>query len=228
MNKNKWLNDSVFYNIYPQSFNDTNGDGIGDLNGITEKLGYIKEMGFNGIWLNPIYKSSFRDAGYDVIDFYKVDPRYGSNTDFEKLTMEAKKRGIKVVLDLVAGHTSLECEWFQQSAMPEHNQYSNRYIWTKSVWDTDDNNGQFICGYSDRDGCYMKNFFYCQPALNYGYKNVTKPWQLPMNHPDCLKTREELLKVMRFWSNLGADGFNDIFIIYHFGGLVKTLHKIWG
>lgn len=207
MNKNKWLNDSVFYNIYPQSFNDTNGDGIGDLNGITEKLDYIKEMGFNGIWLNPIYKSSFRDAGYDVIDFYKVDPRYGSNTDFEKLTMEAKKRGIKVVLDLVAGHTSLECEWFQQSAMPEHNQYSNRYIWTNSVWDTDDNNGQFICGYSDRDGCYMKNFFYCQPALNYGYKNVTKPWQLPMNHPDCLKTREELLKVMRFWSNLGADGF---------------------
>lgn len=98
MNKNKWLNDSVFYNIYPQSFNDTNGDGIGDLNGITEKLGYIKEMGFNGIWLNPIYKSSFRDAGYDVIDFYKVDPRYGSNTDFEKLTMEAKKGELKLFL----------------------------------------------------------------------------------------------------------------------------------
>lgn len=201
----KWLNDAVFYNIYPQSFYDSNGDGIGDLKGIAAKLDYVQEMGYTAIWLNPIFVSPFRDAGYDITDFYKVAPRYGTNEDFAALAAEAKKRGIKVVLDLVAGHTSLECEWFQQSAKPEKNQYTNRYVWSESVWDTDGN--ALISGYSDRDGCYMKNFFYCQPALNYGFKNITRPWQLPMDHPDCLATREELLNVMRFWSALGADGF---------------------
>ncbi|MDD6214433.1 MAG: alpha-amylase family glycosyl hydrolase [Firmicutes bacterium] len=205
MSKLVWLDKAVFYNIYPQSFYDSNGDGIGDLNGIAEKLDYIKEMGFNAIWLNPIYDSTFRDAGYDVTDFYKVAPRYGTNDDFKNLASEAKKRGIKVVLDLLAGHTSLECEWFKQSSKAEKNKYSNRYIWSDSVWDNGDDT--LIGGYSERDGCYMKNFFYCQPALNYGFKNIEKSWQLPMNHPDCLATREELLNIMRFWSKLGADGF---------------------
>ncbi|MBQ3133726.1 MAG: DUF3459 domain-containing protein [Clostridia bacterium] len=205
MHTPQWLKNAVFYNIYPQSFCDTNEDGIGDLNGVTSKLDYIASLGCNAIWLNPIYVSPFRDGGYDVTDFYKVAPRYGTNDDFVTLAAEAKKRGIRVVLDLVAGHTSLECEWFQESAKPEKNDYSNRYIWSNSVWDTD--GGQLISGYSDRDGCYMKNFFYCQPALNYGFKTITQPWQLPMVHPDCLATREALLDIMRFWSRLGADGF---------------------
>ncbi len=203
----EWLKNRVFYNIYPQSFYDTNGDGIGDLKGITAKLDYIKDMGFNGVWLNPIYESPFRDGGYDVIDFYKVAPRYGTNKDFEELAKECKKRDIKILLDLVAGHTSTECEWFKESKKFEKNEYSNRYIWTNSVWDSDGGSSAFIGGASERDGCYMKNFFYFQPALNYGFKNVEKPWQLPMDHPDCIKTRDELIRIMKFWCNLGADGF---------------------
>ncbi|MBO5197272.1 MAG: glycosylase [Lachnospiraceae bacterium] len=206
MNNPKWLNDAVIYNIYPQSFYDTNGDGIGDLKGICEKLDYIQEMGFTAIWLNPIYESPFKDAGYDVADFYKVAPRYGTNEDFRILCEEAKKRDIKVIMDLVAGHTSTECEWFKKSALPQKNEYSNRYIWTDSVWNTGDGR-KFISGWSDRDGCYMTNFFYCQPALNYGYKQVTAPWQLPMDHPDCMAMRQELLNIMDYWCDLGANGF---------------------
>jgi maltose alpha-D-glucosyltransferase/alpha-amylase len=207
MKQPSWLKNAIFYNIYPQSFYDTNGDGIGDLNGITEKLSYIHEMGFNAIWLNPFYESPFRDAGYDVTDFYKVAPRYGTNEDFVTLCKEAKKQGIRVVIDLVAGHTSLECEWFQRSAEPEPNEYSNRYIWTNSVWKKEGT--RFISGYSDRDGCYMANFFYCQPALNYGYHqpNPERPWQLPADHPDCMATRKALWDIMEYWLSLGADGF---------------------
>ncbi|MBR4723515.1 MAG: glycosylase [Clostridia bacterium] len=203
----KWMKDRVFYNIYPQSFYDSNGDGIGDLQGIIYKLDYIKDMGFNGIWINPIYESPFRDGGYDVTDFYKVAPRYGTNEDFEALAKECKNRDIKIIVDLVAGHTSTECKWFCESSKFEKNEYSNRYIWTNSVWDSGSGYGGFIGGASERDGCYMKNFFYFQPALNYGFKNVEKDWQLPMDHPDCLKMREELIKIMKFWCGLGADGF---------------------
>lgn len=205
MHAPNWLKNAVLYNVYPQTFCDSNGDGIGDLNGILSKLDYIVEMGYDVIWLNPIFVSPFRDAGYDVADFYTVAPRYGTNDDFARLAAEAHKRGLKIVMDLVAGHTALECEWFRQSALPTANAYTNRYIWSHSVWDTDGNN--LISGYSDRNGCYMKNFFYCQPALNYGFKTITRPWQLPMDHPDCLATRDELLNVMLHWSKLGADGF---------------------
>ena len=203
----EWLKDRVFYNIYPQSFYDSNGDGIGDLQGIIAKLDYIKDMGYNGIWINPIYESPFGDAGYDVTDFYKVAQRYGTNEDFAELAKECKKRDIKIILDLVAGHTSTECEWFRKSCKFEKNEYSNRYIWTNSVWDTNDGDSAFIGGASERDGCYMKNFFYFQPALNYGFKNVEKEWQLPTDHPDCIKTRDELIKIMKYWCRLGADGF---------------------
>ncbi len=207
MNKTpKWLNDAVFYNIYPQSFMDSNGDGIGDLQGITDKLDYIKETGYTAIWLNPIYVSPFRDAGYDITDFYKVAPRYGTNEDFKHLCDEAKKRDIKVVMDLVAGHTSLECEWFQKSLLPERNEYSDRYIWTDSVWKKG-KEGSFINGMGDRDGCFMNNFFYCQPALNYGYANITEDWQMAVDSPAAIDTRNEMLNVMSFWSDLGADGF---------------------
>ena len=126
----EWLEKAVFYNMYPQSFYDSNSDGIGDLNGITEKLNYIKDMGFTAIWLNPFYESSYRDGGYDVTDFYKVGKRYGTNTDFERLCATAHQKGIKVCVDLVAGHTSLECKWFQKSCCAEKNEYTNRYVWT--------------------------------------------------------------------------------------------------
>ena len=206
MNKVKWLKNAVFYNIYPQSFYDTNGDGIGDLCGITEKLSYVKDMGFDAIWLNPFYVSPFFDAGYDVTDFYRVDARYGTNADFEALCTRAHELGLRVVIDLVAGHTSTECEWFKTSARPEKNEYSNRYVWTDSA--TKSGGKSFIGGYSERDGMYMKNYYDCQPALNYGYANIDDPaWQLPMDHPDCRATKAELIKIMEYWLSLGADGF---------------------
>lgn len=206
MKQPSWLSSAVFYNIYPQSFYDTNADGIGDLNGIREKLPYIRDMGFTAVWLNPFYESPFRDAGYDITDFYKVAPRYGTNEDFAALCTAAHEYGIKVVVDLVAGHTALECEWFQKSALPEKNEYTNRYVWTDD-W-LKNYGGSCIGGYSQRNGMYMKNFFYCQPALNYGFAQIDDPaWQLPMDHPDCRATKQELINIMEFWLSLGADGF---------------------
>lgn len=206
MQKNNWLSTAVFYNIYPQSFYDSNADGIGDLNGIRQKLDYIESIGFNAIWLNPFYESPFRDAGYDVTDFYKVAPRYGTNDDFALLCREAHARGIKVCIDLVAGHTSLECEWFQKSAQVEKNEYTNRYVWTDD-WQKS-YVGCTIAGYSQRNGMYLKNFFYCQPALNYGFAQIDDPaWQLPMDHPDCRATKQALIDIMQYWLSLGADGF---------------------
>lgn len=206
MKQPSWLSSAVFYNIYPQSFYDTNADGIGDLNGVRAKLPYIRDMGFTAVWLNPFYESPFRDAGYDITDFYKVAPRYGTNEDFAALCTAAHEYGIKVVVDLVAGHSALECEWFQKSALPEKNEYTNRYVWT-DYW-LKNYDGSCIGGYSQRNGMYMENFFYCQPALNYGFAQIDDPaWQLPMDHPDCRATKQELINIMEFWLSLGADGF---------------------
>lgn len=205
MNVNEWLKNAVFYNIYPQSFYDSNGDGIGDLNGITEKLAYIKDIGFTAIWINPFYESPFHDAGYDVTDYYKVAKRYGTIEDFQKMCQKAHEFGIKVCIDLVAGHTSTECEWFKQSSKSEKNEYTDRYIWTND-WQVCPEN--FIAGYGERNGCYMKNFFYCQPAINYGYAKVEDPsWQLPMNHPACIAAKHALIDIMEFWIAQGCDGF---------------------
>lgn len=200
-----WLNNAVVYEIYPQSYYDSNGDGIGDLNGIIEKLDYIKDLGFTAIWLNPINKSSFRDAGYDVTDFYSVDPRYGTNDDYKRLCDEAHSRGMKVMFDLVAGHTSIDHPWFIESAKVEPNEYSNRYIWTTSSFD----GGEGIASLGERDAKCINNFFWSQPALNYGYAHPdpSKPWQLPVTHPDCVATKEELKKIIYFWMDLGTDAF---------------------
>lgn len=200
-----WLNDAVVYEIYPQSFYDTNGDGIGDLRGIIEKLDYIQSLGFTAIWLNPINKSSFRDAGYDVTDFYSVDPRYGTNDDYKALCDEVHARGMKIIFDLVAGHTSIDHPWFIESAKAEQNEFTNRYIWTDDTFDSPEG----ISGYSDRNGNFIKNFFWSQPALNYGYAHPDpeKPWQLPVTHPDCVATKEELKKIIDFWMDLGTDAF---------------------
>ena len=110
-----WLEQSVFYEIYPQTFRDTNADGIGDLPGIVEKLDYIRQLGCNALWLNPCFVSPFADAGYDVSDYCRVAPRYGTNEDLVRLFREAHRRGMHVLLDLVPGHTSIQHPWFQQS-----------------------------------------------------------------------------------------------------------------
>ncbi|MCL5996179.1 MAG: alpha-amylase family glycosyl hydrolase [Chloroflexi bacterium] len=200
-----WLETALIYNLYPQSFYDSNGDGIGDLPGIIAKLDYIQSLGFNVIWLNPIYESPFGDAGYDVSDYCKVAPRYGTNADAERPFAEARKRGIRVLLDFVAGHTSVEHPWFKQSAQLDRNRYSNWYIWSESTFGPAGDN--FVGGFSERDGRYLPNFFYFQPALNYGYARADQPWKLPVDHPDVLAMRDEMDKVMRYWLDMGASGF---------------------
>ena len=160
----KWLDNAVFYEIYPQSFLDTNADGICDFQGIINKLDYIRELGFNALWINPFFLSPFGDAGYDVADYYTAAPRYGTNEDLKRLFAEAHKRGIHVLLDLVPGHTSVEHKWFRESMKPEKNADSDRYIWTDSVWETPENMG-CLRGISQRDGSCALNFFSCQPVL---------------------------------------------------------------
>jgi maltose alpha-D-glucosyltransferase/alpha-amylase len=203
----KWLQTAVFYQVYPQSFYDSNGDGIGDLPGITAKLDYIYSIGCNAIWINPIFDSPFGDAGYDVADFYKVAPRYGTNDDFKNLCAEAHNRGMHVCIDLVAGHTSVLNPWFQQSALDWRNRYSNWYIWTPAAEKV--TGSQPYPGKDRRPERYLPNFFPFQPALNYGYArpDPKDPWQLPTTDPACLAVRQELKNVMKFWLDLGADGF---------------------
>jgi maltose alpha-D-glucosyltransferase/alpha-amylase len=118
----KWLEDVVFYEIYPQSFYDTNGDGIGDFEGIIQKLDYIKGLGCNALWLNPCFDSPFKDAGYDVRDYKKAASRYGTNDDLKRLFVEARRRGIRVLLDLVPGHSSEEHPWFRESQKVDPNE----------------------------------------------------------------------------------------------------------
>ncbi|WOO43606.1 alpha-amylase family glycosyl hydrolase [Rubellicoccus peritrichatus] len=208
-NTPSWLKSAIFYEVYPQSFLDTNGDGIGDIPGVIRKLDYIQSLGCNAVWLNPCFVSPFGDAGYDVSDYRKVDPRYGSNQDLIRLFKEAHKRGMKVTLDLVAGHTSVEHPWFQASASPSQNKYSNWYVWTDSAWTESTREMPLIRGFSDRNAAYMPNFFHFQPALNFGFQepDPDKPWQLPTNHPDVIAVREEMKDIMRFWMDAGADGF---------------------
>ena len=202
----EWLKTAVFYEIYPQSFRDSNGDGIGDFNGIIEKLDYIKELGCNAIWMNPCYDSPFRDAGYDVRDYKKTAERYGTVEDLERLFSKVHEKGMHILLDLVPGHTSEEHEWFQMSGQSEANEYSERYIWTDS-WFQRAEGLPYIAGERERSGAYVINFFKCQPALNYGFLNPKEHWQKPMDHPACLATREAMADVMRYWLARGCDGF---------------------
>ncbi|MDR2194316.1 MAG: hypothetical protein LBP19_07615 [Treponema sp.] len=203
----KWLDDAVFYEIYPQSFYDANGDGIGDFEGVIQKLDYISELGCNALWLNPCFDSPFKDAGYDVRDYKKTAPRYGTNEDLRRLFAEAHTRNIHVLLDLVPGHTSEEHPWFLESKKETPNEYWNRYIWTDTWFTWGADGMRFIAGEAPRNASYIINFFKCQPALNYGFLNPKEPWQQPANHPDALATREALKDIMRFWLDAGADGF---------------------
>lgn len=219
----QWLENALFYEIYPQTFRDSNADGIGDINGIIEKLDYIQELGCNAIWMNPCFDSPFVDAGYDVRNFYRVAPRYGTNEDLKHLFEEAHKRGMHVILDLVPGHTSSECEWFQQSCKVEKNAYTDRYVWTDSIWKAPGNIGSiagWIRGGYSRDGSAAVNFFTAQPALNYGFytKDEGQSWQQSIEDEGPVSTRKELIRIMEFWLSLGCDGFR----VDMAGSLVKN------
>ena len=201
-----WLENAVFYEIYPQSFKDSNSDGIGDIKGMIQKLDHIRDLGCNAIWINPLFDSPFMDAGYDISNYYQVAPRYGTNDDLCEFFEEAHKRNIKVILDLVPGHTSLEHEWFKQSGKMEKNEYTDRYVWTNSCWEMP-KGLNFINGMSERDGCCVTNYYSCQPALNYGFANPTESWQQSTEDEGPKATFEELKNIMRFWLGMGCDGF---------------------
>jgi glycosidase len=206
----EWVHDAVFYQIYPQTFYDSNGDGIGDLNGIIQKLDYVKSLGVNAIWLNPFFDSPFNDAGYDIRDYYKVAPRYGTNEDAKRLFAEAHKRGLKVIFDYVITYTAIDHPWFIESCKGTPNKYSNWYIWTDNVWKMEEGefSNRFIQGYGQRNGNFMRNFYWSQPALNFGFSqpDTNKKWQLPANHSDVLAMREELKNIFCYWMDMGADG----------------------
>lgn len=195
-----WLSDAVLYEIYPQSFADSDGDGVGDLPGILAHLDHLQWLGVDTIWFNPCFASPFRDAGYDVSDYELVAPRYGTNDDLIALVAAARERGIRVLLDLVAGHTSVEHRWFQASmADPD----DHRYIWA-------DRPGEgFVPSPGPRPGFYLKNFYDSQPALNFGYARLdpAEPWRQPVDAPGPRANRAALREVMAFWLDRGVAGF---------------------
>ncbi|MCI6373719.1 MAG: alpha-amylase family glycosyl hydrolase [Clostridiales bacterium] len=212
-----WLDNAVFYEIYPQSFCDSNGDGIGDFQGIISRLDYIRDLGCNAIWMNPCFESPFGDAGYDVSDYCKAAPRYGTNDELVRLFDEVHRRGMHILLDLVPGHTSWAHPWFKASMRAEKNAYTDRYVWTDSIWEQPSGYG-CLRGISDRDGSCVVNFFSHQPALNYGYLNPERPWQQSMDAQGPQETLSAMMDVMRFWLSRGCDGFR----VDMAGSLVKN------
>lgn len=204
--KKEWLKNARMYEVFPTSFYDSNGDGIGDLCGITEKLDYIAELGFNIIWLNPCFCSPFNDGGYDISDYYKIDERFGTNQDLIMLIEKADKLNIKILLDLVAGHTSDRHPFFIESCKAEKNKYSDFYIWTNNPWD-DVPEISTIMGNAEREGRYGINFFVSQPALNHGFYKVTADWQFSYDSEQAKIVSDEIVNVIKFYLKLGISGF---------------------
>ncbi|MCO8275863.1 alpha-amylase family glycosyl hydrolase [Actinoplanes sp. TRM 88003] len=171
----EWLADAVMYEIYPQSFADSDGDGVGDLRGVIGKLDHIASLGVNVIWFNPCFASPFVDAGYDVSDYLTIAPRYGTNDDMAELVARARERGIRIVLDLVAGHTSIEHPWFQKELNADGpDPEGDRYIWSEELpertWTREQpGTPAWVRSPGPRRGYYLKNFYDEQPALNFGW-----------------------------------------------------------
>lgn len=221
----EWLRDGVIYQVYPSSYKDSDGNGIGDIRGVISELDYIERLGVRAIWFNPLFVSGWIDGGYDVIDFYRVDPRFGTNNDMVELIEKAHAKGIKVMLDLVAGHTSDKHPWFIQSSQDTNLQYSDYYIWSDRLPDAkaekdletmlkDPNYmqntiGKWMKSEYPRNKFYMKNFYACQPSLNYGYANPdpSRPWEQGVDAPGPKAVRQELKDIIAFWYGKGVDGF---------------------
>ena len=171
-----WWKESVVYQIYPRSFKDSNGDGIGDLNGITEKLDYLKELGIDVIWLSPVYQSPNDDNGYDISDYQSIMEEFGTMEDFDEMLAAAHDRGIKIVMDLVVNHTSDEHPWFVESRKSKDNPYRDYYIWREGKDGKEPNNwGSCFSGsawmYDDKTQMYYLHLFSKkQPDLNWEMK----------------------------------------------------------
>ena len=193
-----WWRGAVIYQVYPRSFCDSNADGIGDLQGVVNKLDYIAELGVDAVWVSPFFKSPMKDFGYDISDYRDVDPIFGSLADFDELLNQSKKRGIKVMIDQVLSHTSDQHQWFQESQSSKDNPKSDWYVWADAKADgTAPNNWISIFGGSawqwseTRQQYYLHNFLSSQPDLNFY----------------CDAMRSQLLKEIEFWLKRGVDGF---------------------
>ena len=207
-----WLNNAIFYEIYPQSFNDSNGDGIGDFQGIIDKLQYVHDLGCNAIWINPCFDSSFYDAGYDVRDYYTAAERYGSNADLQRLFERAHELGMHVLLDLVPGHSAVDNPWFLESGKDERSAWTDRYIWRPMTQSPNLNSPYesirgFLGGIAERPDAAAVNCFSTQACLNYGFGTVTEDWQFAADSPEAVQGRLLIQDIMDFWLGLGADGF---------------------
>ena len=190
-----WWKGKVAYQIYPKSFKDSNGDGVGDLKGITEKLDYLQDLGIDILWLSPIYKSPFIDQGYDISDYYAIDPIFGTMEDMEELIAEGKKRGISIIMDLVVNHCSSHHEWFQKALSDPDGPYADYFYFIES--DKEPNNWESYFGGSvwepvpGTNKYYLHSFHKDQPDLN---------WQNPV-------LREEIYTMINWWLDKGIAGF---------------------
>ena len=194
----KWWKEATVYQIYPRSFKDSDGDGVGDLKGIISKLDYIKSLGIDAVWLNPIYTSPNDDNGYDISDYREIMKDFGTMEDFDLLLKEMHKRDIKLIMDLVVNHSSNEHEWFKQSRSSRDNKYRDYYHWWPAEkgkptyrWSFFDVNSEAWKYDAQTDAYYLHYFSQKQPDLN---------WENP-------KVRQEVYDIMRFWLNKGIDGF---------------------
>lgn len=195
---NDWWRGGVIYQIYPRSFQDSNGDGIGDLAGIIERLPYIAELGVDAIWISPFFKSPMKDFGYDVSDYCDIDPIFGTLDDFDALVARAHELGLRLIIDLVLSHSSDQHDWFNESRQCRNNSKSDWYVWSDPKVDgTPPNNWLSIFGGSAwqwdprREQYYLHNFLTSQPDLNF----------------HCCDVQNALLDVTRFWLERGVDGF---------------------
>ncbi len=190
-----WWKGKVAYQIYPKSFKDSNDDGVGDLKGITEKLDYLQQLGIDILWLSPVYKSPFIDQGYDISDYYSIDPLFGTMEDMEELIAEGKKRGISIIMDLVVNHCSSHHEWFQKALADPDGPYADYFYFIES--DKEPNNWESYFGGSvwepvpGTNKYYLHSFHKDQPDLN---------WQNPV-------LREEIYKMINWWLDKGIAGF---------------------
>ncbi len=196
-NPQPWWKNAVIYQIYPRSFQDSNGDGIGDLAGIIQRLGYLESLGIDAIWLSPVYRSPQDDNGYDISDYCDIDPMFGTLADMDNLITEAKKHHIRIIMDLVLNHSSDEHRWFQEAKKSRDNPYHDYYVWRDGVEGTPPNKMRATFGGSawtwvpEVGQYYFHQFSIKQPDLN---------WDNPA-------LRQELYKAIRFWMDKGVGGF---------------------
>lgn len=199
-----WYKEMAVYQVWPRSFCDGNGDGIGDLKGVLSKLDYIKSLGVDAIWFSPLYKSPQKDYGYDIADYKSIQPEYGTLEDFKEVLSEAHKRGLKVIMDLVVNHTSDKHEWFLESLKGKDNPYHDYYYWRKGKGKRPPNNWMSTFAgpaweyNKELDEYYLHLFAVEQPDLN-------------MDNP---RVREEVKDIMRFWLDMGVDGFREDVITF--------------